>query len=504
VAFIDDDQVNLSSLIDESAARFADRVALNLDGRPATFADVAELATGGGRYLAGIGAQHVVYLGTGGPGFVLTLLAAARAGVPFTPVNYRLAAEVILDLVRRFASPTVIADPAYARHLNGHPVMTVEEFTAHAAATTEGKLPEIDPAAVAVVLFTSGTTARPKAVRLRNATLHAFISRAGQVILAEPGDTSLVSVPPYHIMGVTGALANFYVGRRMVFLPAFSPEEWLRLARAEAVTSATLVPTMVARLVRHLDGTPADVPSLKALVYGGSRMPRSVLAQALRAFPDTNFLNGYGLTETNSAVTALTAEDHRTALASDDPAVAARLGSAGKAVLGVELQIRDTAGTVLDAGQVGELWVRGPQVSGEYVDGGSVLDADGWFPTRDQAHLDDEGFLFVHGRADDTIIRGGENIAPAEIEDVLDLHPAVHAVAVVGLPDDEWGERIAAVVVARPGTTAEELTAYVRERLRGSRTPDEIIFRDDLPYTDTGKVQRRVLIEQLGASFGGS
>jgi len=401
--------------------------------------------------------------------------------------------------VARFPDPVIIADPAYVGLVDGPETLTVEAFCdqATAAAGTGDPLPDVDSATVAVVLFTSGTTSRPKAVVLRHGTLHAYLTRVIQALTVGPGDTSLIAVPPYHIMGVTSALTSLTAGRRMVFLPAFSAPDWLAVARAEQVTSASVVPTMMARLVRHLDGERADVPSLRALLYGGSRIPRSVLEQALRAFPATDFVHGYGLTETSAGVTALLPDEHRAALASDDPVVAARLGSAGRAVDGVALQVRGPDGTVLAAGAAGELWVRGAQVSGEYAGAGSLLDADGWFPTRDRAHLDPDGYLFVHGRLDDTIIRGGENIAPAEIEDVLDRHPAVHAVAVVGLPDEEWGERIVAVVVARPDTTATELAAFVRERLRGSRTPDEIIFRDELPYTDTGKIMRKALVAQL-------
>jgi acyl-CoA synthetase (AMP-forming)/AMP-acid ligase II len=498
-AVVDDGRVNLSTLLDEAAASFSDRVALTLRGQPRTFADLTELSRGGARFLARSGARHVVYLAVSGPGYPVTMMSAARAGLPFIPVNYRLGVAQLEGLVTRFPDPIVVADPAWVNLVPGPNTVTVQEFCdqATAAGGTGDPLPDVDSAAVAVVLFTSGTTARPKAVLLRHSTLHAYVTRAVQALVVRPGDTSLVAVPPYHIMGVTGVLNNVCAGRRMVFLPTFSAPDWFELARAEQVTSASVVPTMMARLVRHLDGGPGDVPSLRALLYGGSRTPRSVLEQALRAFPETEFVHGYGLTETSAGVTALLPEEHRAALASDDPAVSARLGSAGRAVAGVDLQVRRSDGTVLGPGAVGELWVRGRQVSGEYAGAGSLLDADGWFPTRDQAHVDDDGYLFVHGRIDDTIIRGGENIAPAEIEDVLDAHPSVHAVAVIGLPDEEWGERIAAVVVARPGTTAAELTAFVRERLRGSRTPDEIIFRDELPYTDTGKIMRKALVARL-------
>jgi acyl-CoA synthetase (AMP-forming)/AMP-acid ligase II len=157
-------------------------------------------------------------------------------------------------------------------------------------------------------------------------------------------------------------------------------------------------------------------------------------------------------------------------------------------VPGIEVDVRD-----------GEIFVRGEQVSGEYLGLAGALDGDGWFPTRDRGWVDDEGYLFIEGRSDDTIIRGGENIAPAEIEDVLLTHPAVVQAAVVGLPDEEWGQRLAAAVVLRPGTSAdeEELRTYCKERLRSSKTPDLIAFRDDLPLTDTGKLLRRAVLADL-------
>ncbi len=161
---------------------------------------------------------------------------------------------------------------------------------------------------------------------------------------------------------------------------------------------------------------------------------------------------------------------------------------------------------MLDAGQPGELYVRGEQVSGRYTGLGSVLDEQGWFPTRDLASLDEAGYLFIIGRSDDTIIRGGENIAPAEIEDVLVEHPEVHRVAVVGVEDDQWGQALVAVVLPKPGTTPdpEALRSFVRNALRGSRTPDRIVFRDDLPVTPTGKVVRRDIVADLRADHAGA
>ena len=183
--------------------------------------------------------------------------------------------------------------------------------------------------------------------------------------------------------------------------------------------------------------------------------------------------------------------------------VVRRLGSVGQPVPGIEVQIRGDDGTVLGPGETGELYVRGEQVSGRYAEIGSVLDAEGWFPTKDVAMLDEDGYLFIGGRSDDTIIRGGENIAPAEIEDVLVEHPLVRDCAVVGPEDPQWGQIIVAVVVPagrRRNPDPDELREHVRAHLRGSRTPDRVVFRDELPTNATGKVLRRELVQELTAS----
>jgi acyl-CoA synthetase (AMP-forming)/AMP-acid ligase II len=171
-------------------------------------------------------------------------------------------------------------------------------------------------------------------------------------------------------------------------------------------------------------------------------------------------------------------------------------------VPGIELEIRGEDGTVLGPGEVGELFVRGEQVSGRYTGIGSVLDENGWFPTKDIAMVDGDGYLFIGGRSDDTIIRGGENIAPAELEEVLIEHPHVRDVAVVGVEDPQWGQAIVAVVVPRNGVDPDpdELREYVRKTLRGSRTPDRVVFRDELPTTATGKVLRREIIQNLAGT----
>ena len=231
-------------------------------------------------------------------------------------------------------------------------------------------------------------------------------------------------------------------------------------------------------------------------------MPPELIERAMELLPDVNFVNAYGLTETSSTISVLTPDDHREAMATADPAVRRRLGSVGRPLPTIELEIRGADGAVLEPGERGEICVRGEQVAGEYL-GSSTLTADGWFPTKDAGWLDEDGFLYLEGRLDDVIVRGAENLSPGEIEDVLLAHPAVAEAAVVGIPDVEWGQVVAAAVVldaAAPNPSADDLKAWVRARLRSAKTPHVVQFRTELPYNETGKLLRRVLREELGGS----
>ena len=210
-------------------------------------------------------------------------------------------------------------------------------------------------------------------------------------------------------------------------------------------------------------------------------------------------VNAYGLTETSSTVAVLGPDDHREAIASSEPHVRLRLASVGRPLPSLEVEIRGPSGEVLAPGSHGEIWVRGEQVSGEYLGRGATVNAEGWLATSDGGWLDQDGFLFVEGRLDDVIVRGGENLSPGEIEDALALHPAVVEAAVFGLPSEEWGETVAAVIVCREVVDPDELRTWVAKRLRSTRAPERIEFRSELPYSDTGKLLRRVLKAELGA-----
>ncbi len=491
--------MSISLLLEMAADTDPDRTALVSDQMRLSTAELSALADGGAGVIAASGARHVAYVGTGGAMLPLLLFASARAAVPVTPLNYRLSTEGLRALLDRLPDPLVIVDDEYRAAVgDGYRAIGSADFLA-AARTTEPAAEFADPDAVGVVLFTSGTTSKPKAVELSHANLTSYIMGTVEFASAESDDAALICVPPYHIAGVSAALSNLYAGRRMVYLTHFDAQRWVDLVAEEGVTSATVVPTMLDRIVTVLETTDTALPTLRTLAYGGSKVPLPLVRKALSLLPDVGFVNAYGLTETSSTIAVLAPDDHRAALAATDDAAMRRLGSVGRPVPGIEVEIRGEDGTVLGPGEPGELYVRGEQVSGKYTDIGSVLDDNGWFPTKDVAYLDGAGYLFIGGRSDDTIIRGGENIAPAEIEDVLVEHPHVRDCAVVGADDPQWGQIIVAVVVAHHGTDPdpEDLRAHVRAQLRGSRTPDRVVFRDELPTNATGKILRRELVSEL-------
>ena len=281
------------------------------------------------------------------------------------------------------------------------------------------------------------------------------------------------------------------------------PESWVETAREERITQAMVVPTMLGRILEVLERDGGGLPHLRHLSYGGGRMPTPVIERALELLPQVDFVNAYGLTETSSTIAVLGPEDHREAIASTDPEVRRRLGSVGRPLPSLDVQIRDSHGKPVGQGEPGEIWVRGEQVAGEYLGRDDIME-DGWFPTRDGGWLDADGFLYLEGRLDDVIVRGAENMSPGEIEDALLTHPAVADAGVAGVPDTEWGEKVVAAVVLVPGAdaTEDELRAWVRGILRSSKTPEHIDFRADLPYSDTGKLLRRMLKEEFSVAYG--
>ncbi|WP_026061557.1 class I adenylate-forming enzyme family protein [Rhodococcus rhodochrous] len=494
--------MNLTMLLEMAAGADPERVAVGTREDGITYGELFARSTALADRFRRSGAQHVAFLDLNSPSVPTVLFAAAAAGIPFAPLNYRLTDEQIDHSLGRLEPVIVVAGESSAPRIDSREGVTILGQGASSAepVPTDVASGFVDPDESAVLLFTSGTTGAPKAAVLRHRHLTNYIVTTVEFWNAGEDEAILVSVPNYHIAGISSILSSVYSGRRIVYMPSFNPEEWVRLAAREAITHAMVVPTMLGRILDVLETTRTSLPVLRSLSYGGGRMPVHTVERAMRLLPSTDFVNAYGLTETSSTISVLGPDDHRDALASDDPAVRARLGSVGRPLPTLEISIRDGDGREVPVGEAGEVFVRGEQVAGEYTSH-SALDEDGWYPTRDRGHLDSGGFLFLDGRADDVIVRGAENISPGEIEDVLVEHPMVAEAAAIGVPDREWGERIEVVIVTAASTapTETELQEWVRARLRSTRVPTRVHFWDELPYNDTGKLLRRVLRDALVA-----
>jgi acyl-CoA synthetase (AMP-forming)/AMP-acid ligase II len=343
--------------------------------------------------------------------------------------------------------------------------------------------------APAVGLFTSGTSGAPKFVPLSHDNLVNYVLNTVEAGSAQADEAALISTPPYHIAALTGVLSNVFRGRRIVLLPDFDAATWLSVAATERITHAMVVPTMLSRIVDTLENEPELWPdSLISVAYGGSRCPPGLVERALRVLPKrVGMVNAFGLTETSSTVAMLTPEDHRAAFESEDAAVGARLDSVGRPVPGVEIRIAGRDGAVAGPRERGEIQIRGAQVS---AGSSKRLSPDGWLQTGDSGRLDEAGYVFVLGRLDDVIIRGGENIDPTEIEAALILHEEVREAVVVGLPDPDWGQVVGALVTGDRALDQAELQAWVRRRLAGYKVPTVIRWAPELPRNDLGKVVR--------------
>ncbi len=494
-------------LLEMAGQALGDRVSVGgaADGMSAEQLDLA--ARRAATFFATAGVERVVLVDLNSVAVPICMFGAGYAGLPFVPVNYRLTDDQLRAILVRTSPAIVVTGEGMADRIgeiDGLQLISRPDLLAICAADTE---PEVAPLVtdsaedIAVLLFTSGTTGEPKAAVLRHGNLTSYILGTVEFAGADPDDAALVSVPPYHIAGVSAILSSVFSGRRLVYLESFEPATWVDTARSEQITHAMVVPTMLGRILDDLDERGLELPALRALSYGGGPMPQALVERAVQRLPKVDFVNAYGLTETASTISVLGPDDHREAIASDDPAVRRRLGSVGRPIPTVELTVRGPDGEVLGPNERGEIWVRGDQVSGQYV--GRDDRTDGWFHTRDAGEFDDAGYLYVHGRLDDVIVRGGENLSPGEIEYALLEFPGVAEAAVVGIPDTEWGERVVAAVVLDDDAHVDEaaLRDHVRAKLRSTKTPERVQFRESLPTNETGKLLRRVLRTELAEEF---
>ena len=452
--------MHTAMLLEMAAEGLADRVALGPDPGGVTFGQLLQGAQRAAATIRASGAETVAYVGLNSAAFPLALFGAALAGRPFAPLNYRLPDEQLAKIVARTAPSLAIVDddiaPRFAAGIDGVRFVTRSAFLAAANdATTVADAAgagSADADDIAVLLFTSGTTGEPKAAVLRHRHLTSYVISTVEFMGSAEDEAALVSVPPYHIAAVSAVLTSTYGGRRVVHLEAFTPEGWVALARRERVTHAMVVPTMLGRVLDVLEADGLGLPTLRHLSYGGGRMPVATIERALRVLPSVDFVNAYGLTETSSTIAVLSPGRPSRGGGERRPGVRARLGSVGRPLPSLELEIRDVEGDAVAAGGTeGEIWVRGEQVSGEYL-GRRTIRPRRLVPHQ-RSRLARRRRVPVRRRPARRRDRARrrEHLAGRDRGRAARAIPRSRDVAVIGVPDDEWGERIVAVVVADAG-----------------------------------------------------
>jgi long-chain acyl-CoA synthetase len=497
----------LTDIVRDHAGSRGDLTALTGGDRSVTYAELEErsarIATG--LRELGIGeAGRVVWIGKNAVEFFELLFAAAAVRAAVAPLNLRLTPAELIDLSDDAEAGLVVLGPDFAglrEKLDrpGRRVLVVgddyESWVDGLGERTEPAPDATDEDAV-LQLYTSGTTGRAKGVLLSHSNFGALLSVGGHWSFDDES-VGMVAMPLFHIGGSGFALVCLAFGARVVLVADIVPDQLLDTMEREGITNAFLVPAVLQFLCQVPGAADRDWSKLRAVAYGASPITGAVLNKVIATFGVPLF-QVYGSTETTGAITQLEPEDH-----DPDGPRAHLMRSAGRAYPWVELKVVDTADEKdQPANEVGEIWIRSSQVTAGYwqrpEETDKALTADGWFRTGDGGYLDDEGYLFLTDRIKDMIVTGAENVYPIEVENVVAQHPAVADVAVIGVPDDRWGETVKAVVVAVEGRTIDpdELLEWTRERIAGFKRPRSVEVVGELPRNASGKILKKDLRAQ--------
>ncbi|MFO8101057.1 MAG: long-chain-fatty-acid--CoA ligase [Dehalococcoidia bacterium] len=515
--------LNIASLITP------DRPCVIFEGKRYTYAEVADRVNRLANALLGMGIQkgdRVAILQVNTSQFVEIYFASAKIGGIFVPLNFRAKENELTHMLNNSESKVLFAGDRYIDmvksmqpNLTSSPQIVsldkkVEDMDFYedliASSSPEEVFTEIGDDDVTILMYTAGTTGLPKGVPLRH---NAFVEYALQNVTPVDPDlqeTNVLTVPLYHVAGIQAMMAAIYGGRTLAMMRQFETEEWMNTVEREKANRAMLVPTMLKWIIEHEEFDKKDLSSLQVITYGAASMPFEVIKKAIEVFPGVMFINAFGQTETASTITMLGPEDHMIPQDASEEEKEKKLNrlanSIGKAMPDVQIQIWDENGNALPPGQVGEIMAKSQRVMSGYWNDeektAKTLTADGWLHTGDTGYMDEEGYIFLAGRGDDMIIRGGENISPEEVENILYEHPKVADASLIGVPDPDWGQNPRACVVVKQGEncTEQEILDFCKEKLPGFKRPTSVVFIDELPRTSTGKVQRKVLREKYGQS----
>lgn len=505
----------LADMIRHHGATRGGDIAQSFEGRNTTYAALDQHASQVAAALIAAGVrpgEAIAYFGKNSDQYFELVLGAAKAGAIIAPIGWRLApaeAAYIIDDARArllFAGAELMdaANDAIARS-HTRPILigmeTGFEAWRDAHAPNDPALP-VDQNDPAILLYTSGTTGRPKGVMLTGANL----MRSRRALAAarmgwnewKKGETNLVAMPAAHIGGTGWGLVGLINGVRNVITREFNPVEVIELIEKERIAKVFMVPAALQFIVRLPRAREIDYASLTHILYGASPIPLDLLRECMEVF-GCEFCQQYGMTETTGTIVYLPPEDH-------DPAGNQRMRSAGLPMPGVEIRIQDADGAVLGPNEIGEVATRSEANMAGYWRNkdatAAAVDADGWLRTGDAGYLDEDGYLFIQDRIKDMICSGAENIYPAEVESAIFGHPSIAEVAVIGVPDDVWGEAVKAIVVPKPGAEqdADAIIAFAKSRIAHYKAPKSVDFRAaPLPRNPSGKILRRELREPYWA-----
>lgn len=448
----------------------------------------------------------VAFLDKNHPACVETTIAAASLGAATAIINFRLAADELDYVINDSGAKVLVVgeelrggiDAIAGKLASVEHIVTVtpeggdgDEYEALlAGASPVGRSPDVQPDDTAIVMYSSGTTGRPKGIALTHANVIAHTINAFEGWTLSAGDKSLVAMPLFHVGGSSYMQWGLHHGA-----PTYMTRDVDGMALAGGILAGAnrtfLVPAVLAKVFDTGDDAVKLFGTLKTFAYGASPMPLPLLRSALQAWPETEFIQVYGLTEVSGAISRLGPDDHREA--SEE-----RLMSAGTVVPGAEVKVVDPdTGAEVPIGEQGELWFRSPQLMKGYLNRpestAEAITPEGWFRTGDIGRVDDGGYIFVEDRLKDMIISGGENIYSIEVERVLAEHPAVVDVAVIGVPDEKWGESVKAVVTLEGEVSEPDLIAFAREHLAAYKCPKSVDIVDELPRNPTGKILKKDL-----------
>jgi acyl-CoA synthetase (AMP-forming)/AMP-acid ligase II len=498
----------MSEMFADLARRRADHPALVGAQRTLTYAELHANANRVANALADLGVGEngrVAYLDLNNPEFFEVMVGAARVGAAIAPLNFRLTPTEMGRIVDDAGATVMVVGPAFEQLLPAistqapalkRVIRTGEEYLTWLAESSDADSgrPSSDDDVV-LQLYTSGTTGLPKGVMITNANCSMLVDVAESWELDETS-VSLVAMPLFHIGGSGWANVSLARGGTDVVVPLPDPAALIDTIEQSRITNAFLVPAVLQMMCAVPGADDRDYSSLRSIAYGASPITSAALRRSLEVFKAPLF-QVYGMTETTGAITELSSRDH-------DPGGPREhlMRSAGKPFPWVELKAVDpVTGEDCAPGQVGEIWTRSGQNSLGYWnkpdDTAAVFDADGWLHTGDAGYIDEEGYVFLTDRVKDMIVSGGENVYPIEVESALSEHPDVADVAVIGVPDQKWGETVKAVVVRREGSTLTEdgLVSWAKERVAGFKRPRSVDFVEELPRNPTGKLLKRVLRE---------